>query len=114
MRERNFADLQGSGLPDGCLEERRRFCRPREDGATELAGGEGGRLAPARATVHGEDGIGHHPPLPGEEGGGEDGSRYEPVRIAILMQYMCFFLFGYFFGFFFFFKGIFYLFFLLF
>jgi hypothetical protein len=30
--------------------------------------------------VHGEDGIGHHPPMPGEEGDGEDGSRYEPVR----------------------------------
>ncbi len=80
MRERNFAELQGLGLPDGCWEERRRLCRPREDGATKLAGGNGGRLAPARTTVHGEDGIGHHPPLPGEEGDGEDGSRYGPVR----------------------------------
>jgi hypothetical protein len=38
----------------------------------ELAGKEAERLAPDRAIVHGEAGIGH--PQPGEEEDGEDGS----------------------------------------
>ncbi len=77
MLARNFADLQRSELLDGCLGARRRPRSQREEGATKLAGGVRGRRALALAIVHGEAGIGPHPPIPGEGGGGEDGSRRE-------------------------------------